>query len=80
MKGSVQALIETANKKSVVARKKVFANKASDQQHHSNLLTRVKEVMDIYHDVPSLRDNNLFRASMRELETAMTLSERKLKR
>lgn len=74
----VQNLIEQANRKSAGTRKQVFAKKASDQQHHDNLFKHCEVVMGIYHSTPSLRNDNNFRASMRELETAMALSKRKL--
>lgn len=78
MNASSQALIEEANRKSANVRKKIFANKANDQQHHLNLLKHVEVVMDIFHMETTLRNNNNFRAAMRELETAMSLSKRKL--
>lgn len=74
----IQSLIAQANRKSATARKQVFAKKASDQQHHENLFKHCEVVMGIYHNTPSLRNDNNFRASMRELETAMALSKRKL--
>ncbi|CAB4211777.1 hypothetical protein UFOVP1419_22 [uncultured Caudovirales phage] len=76
---SVQTLIEQANKKTAASRKQVFAKKANDQQHHAFLLKHADVVLEIYHATPDLMNaSNNFRAAMRELETAMTLSRRKL--
>lgn len=78
MNASVQALIDNKNKQTAGVRKRVFAIKANDQQHHENLLKHVDVVMGIFHGTPSLRNDNNFRAAMRELESAAALSRRKL--
>ena len=78
MSPSVQAMIDQANRKTAGIRRKQFAKKANDQDHHKNLLQHVDAVMGIYHANPSLRVDNDFRAAMRELETAATLSRKRL--
>lgn len=78
MSSAVQAMIAESNRKTAAVRKQVFAKKANDQQHHLNLFKHCEVLIGIYHNVPSLRNDNNMRAAVRELETAMALSRRRL--
>lgn len=77
---TVQQLIEQANNRAKASNRKAFARKASDQQHHENLLKHVEVVVSIYHDdvKRGLVVSNNLRAAFRELETALALSRRRL--
>ncbi len=75
---TVQQAIERKNRETAAGRRKLFGKKANDQQHHENLLKHCEVVMEIYHKDSSLRNDNNFRAAMRELEASMSLSRKKL--
>lgn len=75
MTSTVQAMIEQANTKTKNSNKQVFAKKASDQQHHLNLFKCVEIFIDA-HRLDATSSNT--KAALRELNTAMALSKRRL--
>ncbi len=72
---TVQALIEKANSRVKSSNRQYFAKKATGAQVHENLLKSAEIAVDAYHLDPT---SSNFRAAMRELKSAMTLSRRNL--
>jgi hypothetical protein len=72
---TVQALIEKANSRVKSNNQRVFAKKATGAQVHENLLKSAEIAVDAYYLDPN---SSNFRAAMRELKSAMTLSRRNL--
>jgi hypothetical protein len=77
---ALQAMIDNANNRTKVSNRRAFARKANDQQHHENLVMHVKVMVGIYHEDirKGLQVDNNLRAAIREMETALALSEKRL--
>lgn len=72
---SVQEMIDQKNRETAAARRRDFGRRANDQQHHSQLARCVRIYVDELHKDP---DSNNTRAALREMQSALVLSERKL--
>ncbi len=72
---SVEALIEKKNRETAGARRQVFGKRANDQQHHANLAKCVRIYVDEFRKDHA---SNNARAALREMQSALVLSERRL--